>query len=403
MKKIYILLLFMLMFIPNMVSGKEEVNTCEYNYEYGITPVTKRKTYIQVKVTVYDDDTAKVEYPIKKDGKTDWGTSGAIVILQKKDDEYWEYETKSVNVFNQTFMPSYKEGKKCPYLVQQIGLDGKLQLLFSNDSKTCSIGGNTCIKPIKDNSFETNKKIANYKFYLKEDEFSTLPEVEISLNVYEDETKELCLREHGEEIAFCDTLKKGETYSASDIVLKVKTKDVPSENIIIYGSQVDKIFNLKDDKFSFEKLFLVRELQVSPANFELTTTDESAIHDRIYYDIINKKVLEGDSYKEPEKPEDPQDPSDPQEFTCSGLKTIEWLQKLFDLIKIIGPILVVLFSAYDYLKSIFSLNDDALTKTNQRFIKRVIAAVLIFLLPALLSIILNFVGDRFGADICGIK
>lgn len=90
-------------------------------------------------------------------------------------------------------------------------------------------------------------------------------------------------------------------------------------------------------------------------------------------------------------------------FTCQGLKTIDYLQKIFDLIKIIGPILVVLFGAFDYLKSIFSSNDDTLSKTNQRLMKRLIASFLIFILPSLLSIVLNFAGDRYGADMCGIK
>ena len=88
---------------------------------------------------------------------------------------------------------------------------------------------------------------------------------------------------------------------------------------------------------------------------------------------------------------------------CSQLQTIKWFQKMFDYVKIIAPVLVLILSSVDYLKAIFSSQEDSMKKTNSRFIKRLIAAVLLFILPALLSFILNMTGDNFGNDLCGIK
>lgn len=88
---------------------------------------------------------------------------------------------------------------------------------------------------------------------------------------------------------------------------------------------------------------------------------------------------------------------------CSQLQTIKWFQKMFDYVKILAPILVIILSAVDYTKSIFSSSEDSMKKTNSRFVKRVIAAVLLFILPALLSFILNLTGENFGNDLCGIK
>src|SRR5574344_171311 len=83
-------------------------------------------------------------------------------------------------------------------------------------------------------------------------------------------------------------------------------------------------------------------------------------------------------------------------LSCSSItKTIAWLQKIFNIIKIAGPLLVMGLGIYDYIQAIYSSDDDALKKANKKFMKRVIAACVIFLLPYLLEMILGLV-DKFG-------
>jgi len=78
------------------------------------------------------------------------------------------------------------------------------------------------------------------------------------------------------------------------------------------------------------------------------------------------------------------------------------LQDLFLLIKVLAPILLIGLSSLDYIKAITSKDADELKKANDRFVKRLIAAVALFLLP----FILDFVFDIFGVydmQTCGIK
>ena len=536
----------MLMFIPNMVSGKTLKFTCEYKPVFGKTD-DERNIYTEIGVAVYDDGSYDLKYLVRnsKGACCDWGNSGGMILKSENGANGKFYsEFSNFKIYSEHFKLALDAGKKCPSLVKQTGLDGKTQFSFTSSSSDCKVGDNTCTKPIKDNELESKK----YSFILQRGVFSTLPEKEVTLKLYEDETKQLCVQRRDSRNTICDNLNKNESYNNNDVALEVKIENT-NDSIVINGSQIDKIFYKTNDKqLKYEDIFLIK-ISENPNRYELSTSSKTAMNVYgTYYDITDKKVyswfyelsdscnqkykntnfgfnieevnkefnkennsgLLGDDffkkygkaalyycqgegnvgyqvcnyirndihslitkidstctlkgYEEPKTCPDKYyddfqdkynkfkidvstnvgedkiivpyekwddylylkdevkyynnntscDVKDEYEFlmgnferenyfTCSGLKTIEWLQKLFDLIKIIGPILVVLFSAYDYLKSIFSSNDDALTKTNQRFIKRVIAAALIFLLPALLSIILNFVGDRFGADICGIK
>ena len=78
------------------------------------------------------------------------------------------------------------------------------------------------------------------------------------------------------------------------------------------------------------------------------------------------------------------------------------LQGLFTFIKFLAPVFVIAFSSLDYIKAITSKDAEELKKANERFIKRLIAGVIIFLLP----FILDFVFDIFGVydlQTCGIR
>ena len=73
-------------------------------------------------------------------------------------------------------------------------------------------------------------------------------------------------------------------------------------------------------------------------------------------------------------------------FDDDFTKMINTVMKLF---YIIGPILLILFGTLDYSKVVIASSQDALKKANQRFFRRIIATILLFLTPALTNLILS--------------
>ena len=78
---------------------------------------------------------------------------------------------------------------------------------------------------------------------------------------------------------------------------------------------------------------------------------------------------------------------------------------IYNLVKILIPLIIIGFSVLDFAKAVLSGSEDNMKKTTQRFIKRILVAVAIFLVPALLKVILTISYNIWGIlspDFCGI-
>ncbi len=83
--------------------------------------------------------------------------------------------------------------------------------------------------------------------------------------------------------------------------------------------------------------------------------------------------------------------------------SVAWLlQKLLDYARIIGPFLVVIMSSLDYIKAVFSSDDDSLKKANKKLTTRLVLVVALFLLPTLVSVLLNVLGFT-SHEVCGLQ
>ena len=81
----------------------------------------------------------------------------------------------------------------------------------------------------------------------------------------------------------------------------------------------------------------------------------------------------------------------------------ELLQTNLDNIRIAGIALAVILQIADYVKAIFGSNDDSMAKANKRFVTRLIAIGLLFLVPSLLNFVLSlFEISGSSAGTCGI-
>ena len=97
--------------------------------------------------------------------------------------------------------------------------------------------------------------------------------------------------------------------------------------------------------------------------------------------------------------------------TCSSIlgdindeESVAWiLQKLLNYIKILGPSLAIVLGSLDFAKAVVSSDDETMKKTQSRFKNRMIAAVLLFMIPHLVSILLFSFGIATDDPICGLR
>ena len=89
------------------------------------------------------------------------------------------------------------------------------------------------------------------------------------------------------------------------------------------------------------------------------------------------------------------DPEDPN--------SVAWLvQQIFNFIKVVGPILVVILSSVDFVQVIIKSDDEAMAKAQKKLITRLILAALLFVVPTIVEVILDVFGMT-SSSTCGIK
>lgn len=79
------------------------------------------------------------------------------------------------------------------------------------------------------------------------------------------------------------------------------------------------------------------------------------------------------------------------EITCDDVKM---LHDIWYIITIISPILVILMGILDFGKAVISGKEDEMQKSWKKFPKRLLALVLLFLVPLLISLLLNLTVDE---------
>ena len=71
----------------------------------------------------------------------------------------------------------------------------------------------------------------------------------------------------------------------------------------------------------------------------------------------------------------------------------EDLQSIFNVFKIVAPILTLVLSTYDFVVSITSKAAEGLQKSSKKFVTRLVLVVLLYLLPTLINLLLQLTID----------
>ena len=86
------------------------------------------------------------------------------------------------------------------------------------------------------------------------------------------------------------------------------------------------------------------------------------------------------------------------EETCEeilGESTMEDLSNIFKYMKILGPILVIAYSTYDYISALVNKDQEEYKKVNKKPVTRLIIVVVLFFLPIILNLLLSFINDTY--------
>lgn len=98
--------------------------------------------------------------------------------------------------------------------------------------------------------------------------------------------------------------------------------------------------------------------------------------------------------------------TDPEPTSCEDLfsdELIEKINKVMNIIRIAVPIILVVFGMTDFLRATFSDSEDNMKKDRDRFIKRILAAIIVFLVPIFVDLVLrvsNVVWSNINPDTC---
>lgn len=83
--------------------------------------------------------------------------------------------------------------------------------------------------------------------------------------------------------------------------------------------------------------------------------------------------------------------------SCDGLFTAEALDLISEILgyfKILGPVALIIFTAIDFGGAVLSQDNDMVKKATSKVIKRALATIGLFLVPAMIQIVVNLPGVR---------
>jgi hypothetical protein len=132
------------------------------------------------------------------------------------------------------------------------------------------------------------------------------------------------------------------------------------------------------------------------------------------YDQTNKQLALVNELREAEEQQAQSEQANGEQINCEDFVYTEdeadaignynLIQELFSLIMLLGPILLIVYGTLDFAKATLSGDESALKKAGSNFGKRILALILLFLIPFIVSAILKiaFEADVFGEGLSEI-
>ena len=117
-------------------------------------------------------------------------------------------------------------------------------------------------------------------------------------------------------------------------------------------------------------------------------------------ECINECINMGDTIANYKKGTDLEDNYSYKDHCGFGQKLVAWIENVFRWIKYIVPVILIILTILDFMSAMTGEKEDEMKKAQKHLVTRLIAIVLIFLLPLLIQFILTKMG--FVYEGCGL-
>ena len=84
---------------------------------------------------------------------------------------------------------------------------------------------------------------------------------------------------------------------------------------------------------------------------------------------------------------------------------VNFLKMILNILKILIPIILIVLGTLDFVQAILAQDDSGIKKAQSKFVKRLIIAVIVFLIPSVLKVLLSIAGSIWpvvDSSMCGI-
>lgn len=96
------------------------------------------------------------------------------------------------------------------------------------------------------------------------------------------------------------------------------------------------------------------------------------------------------------------------EYTCGGIDNFVFsgmfpyvVSTVVMIVKIVVPILLIIFGMLDLAKAVIASKEDEIKKAQMTFVKRLIAAVIVFFVVSLVQMVIRFVAGNDEDSVMG--
>ena len=366
LKILSVVFIFVILLMPSDTSAKESLGVCNYDIDVEKLFLQNSISDLQLTVTIYDDgSTGKRKFK----GHDSFGneinvtpSSGAVLDGSGTRLSYSKMFDK-----NGRFYQAYEERKNCPP-IQFIYTNPVLEFHLNGGAYVPQGSGSDVITPeiTGGSSSSTSRPSVTYCTKNSRLDFG---DVDITFTPKEQNgVKEYTITVGGTST----TARYNEVSRVGDYTFQVREEDYE----VYWSNQCDEAaFHLAGDP-SYGDTLTIQTVLPDDGNNASSDYDGNDSWDQ----IDGVEIGTGDIRCETIFTDDP--------------GSIGWLlQTILNYIKVIGPILVVILSAIDFIKAITSSDDKAMKEAQSKLIIRLIAALALFLIPTLVQVLLSFISD----------
>ncbi len=427
MKKIRFVFFSSLLFLLSILHVNALSGTCYYDDAIfigntpGIFGGTDYGSFMQFKVE-FDESKAKLFYKTNGEYQESDGSSmfPSIDLYSNKDGVVINTLTGNLSQPDVSNFLSLiqNNGNHCP----SIAIDNQnYTVVFSNEKEACGNGSLNCSDVSKEeldqSTVQQQVKLTDTHYLsLPTDQLDNLKGIEFKLEMYSDNSKKFCARFKNNRYSCGDVLN-------ADVFLQL-TDGRSTKTVVLPSSEVDHFFmqknvsQINNATFSAPSNFTVYEPNGIAEGIYYLTTDMSLAQG--YYNGQAQEGTLGDNGDPDDVPIDvaPEAVQEAQQggviqmtsveetgFTWSTISTgqicrsnnlkmpLKYIGWLISIGKILIPIIIIALGVMDFIKAAASLKQDELPKAIKTVLVRVLAGVIIFLVPTIVNFVFVFIDD----------